>query len=167
MNLEQLRAFCLSLPGTTEDVKWGADLCFLIGEKMFCVTSFEEPVGLSLKVSDADFDALTERDGIRPAAYLARYKWVYIEDLSTLRPGELEDLIRKSYELIKSKLPAGKKAAGKSSAKKSAPKKKAPAKKNLRPSAKSAAKKSAPAKKKKPAPAKAKAGKKSAVKKKR
>jgi predicted DNA-binding protein (MmcQ/YjbR family) len=38
MNIEQLRKFCLSFPGATEDIKWGADLCFCVGEKMFCVT---------------------------------------------------------------------------------------------------------------------------------
>ena len=38
MNIEQLRKFCLSFPGATEDIKWGADLCFCVGAKMFCVT---------------------------------------------------------------------------------------------------------------------------------
>jgi predicted DNA-binding protein (MmcQ/YjbR family) len=44
MNIEALRKFCLSLPAVTEDVKWGADLCFSVGGKMFCVTSMEGPL---------------------------------------------------------------------------------------------------------------------------
>ena len=35
MNIEQLRKFCLSFPGATEDIKWGNDLCFCVGKKMF------------------------------------------------------------------------------------------------------------------------------------
>ena len=38
MNIEQLRKYCLSFPHATEDVKWGNDLCFCVGGKMFCVT---------------------------------------------------------------------------------------------------------------------------------
>lgn len=105
MNLEELRAYCLSLPGTTEDVKWGHDLCFLIGEKMYCVTGFEGPVTLSLKVSDEDFERLTALPGIIPAPYLARYKWVYLDEGHTISDKELKELIANSYGLIKSKLP--------------------------------------------------------------
>ena len=35
MTIEGLRSICRSLPGITEDVKWGSDLCFLVGGKMF------------------------------------------------------------------------------------------------------------------------------------
>ena len=38
MNIEQLRKYCLSFPGATEDIKWGADLCFCVGAKMYWVT---------------------------------------------------------------------------------------------------------------------------------
>jgi predicted DNA-binding protein (MmcQ/YjbR family) len=106
MNLEQLRKFCLSLPGVTEDVKWGADLCFSVGAKMFCVTGADSMGGLSIKCTPEKFDELIEREGIDPAAYVGRYKWVRIHDLNAVTPAELKTLISTSYQLVFDKLPS-------------------------------------------------------------
>jgi predicted DNA-binding protein (MmcQ/YjbR family) len=105
MTLEELRKFCLSLPHVTEDVKWGHDLCFLIGGKMFCVTGIEGPLKVSLKVPDEEFGDLIEKPGIVPAPYLARYKWVLVDPSCGWKKKEWEHYIRESYELIKDKLP--------------------------------------------------------------
>jgi predicted DNA-binding protein (MmcQ/YjbR family) len=106
MNIEQLRKFCLSFPGATEDIKWGADLCFSVGQKMFCVTGADSmQSGLSLKCTPEKFDELIERDGIDPAAYVGRYKWVRIQDLDSVTPNELKSLIGTSYQLVFDKLP--------------------------------------------------------------
>lgn len=106
MNIEQLREFCLAFPGATEDVKWGSDLCFSVGAKMFCVTGADSITGgLSLKCTPESFEGLIEREGIDPAAYVGRYKWVRIADLNAVTPDELKALIRKSYELVFDKLP--------------------------------------------------------------
>lgn len=43
MNLEELRAFCLSLPGTEEDIKWGNNLCFTLAGKIYCIADLEPP----------------------------------------------------------------------------------------------------------------------------
>lgn len=105
MNIEQLRKFCLSFPGATEDIKWGADLCFCVGEKMFCVTGADSIAGgLSLKCTPEKFDELIERVGIDPAAYVGRYKWVRIADLNAVMPDELKELIALSYQLVFNKL---------------------------------------------------------------
>ena len=105
MNIEQLRKFCLSFPGATEDVKWGADLCFSVGAKMFCVTGADSMGGLSLKCTPEKFEELIERKGIDPAAYVGRYKWVHIDDLNAVTAAELKSLIEKSYQLVFDKLP--------------------------------------------------------------
>lgn len=106
MNLEQLRKFCLSFRGATEDVKWGADLCFCVGEKMFCVTGADSMAGgMSLKCTPEKFAELIEREGIDPAAYVGRYKWVRISDLDAVSNDELKDLISTSYQLVRDKLP--------------------------------------------------------------
>src|SRR4051795_8819923 len=82
MNIEQLRKYCLALPGATEDIKWGADLCFSVGGKMFCVTGADSLAsGLSIKCTPEKFEELIEREGVDPAAYVGRYKWVRISDL--------------------------------------------------------------------------------------
>ena len=106
MNIEQLRKFCLSMPGATEDVKWGADLCFSVGGKMFCVTGADSASsGMSFKCTPEKFNELIERQGIDPAAYVGRYKWVHVADLGAVTPAELKELIKMSYQLVFDKLP--------------------------------------------------------------
>ena len=106
MNVEQLREYALSLPHTTEDIKWESDLCFCIGGKMFCVTGLAQvPFGVSFKVTESQYQELIERIGIIPAPYLARYKWVYIQNENVLSQEEWKRYIQCSYEMVKRKLP--------------------------------------------------------------
>jgi predicted DNA-binding protein (MmcQ/YjbR family) len=105
MNIEELRALCLSFPSVTEDVKWGADLCFCVGEKIFCVTGLEGAFSASLKVPADQFDELAAQDGIIPAPYLARYKWVLVTDADALSKAQWEQFTRQSYDLVLAKLP--------------------------------------------------------------
>ena len=106
MNIELLRQYCLSLPGTVEEIKWGADLCFTIGAKMYCVTALEGPFKVSFKCSDHDFELLTEKEGIVPAPYLARNKWVMVTEAGALSSLQWKENVEKSYRLISLKLPA-------------------------------------------------------------
>ena len=106
MKTDELREFCLSLPHATEDVKWGNDLTFLIGGKMFAVTGLESAgQNISFKCTPERFAELTEREGIRPADYVARYFWVTVENMDALKPDELKDLIINSYNMVRHKLP--------------------------------------------------------------
>jgi predicted DNA-binding protein (MmcQ/YjbR family) len=106
MDIEKLREYCLSLPKATEDVKWGNDLCFCLEGKMFCVTSLTAPHSTSFKVSDEEFATLTDREGVIPAPYMARHKWVMADDLNVFKDKEWKSYIKESYEMIKAKLPA-------------------------------------------------------------
>lgn len=107
MNIEQLRKFCLAFPGAAEDVKWGNDLCFCVGGKMFTVTAADSSdAGISLKTTPEKFAEFTERQGIIPAHYVARYHWITIEDQKAVTQAELKDLIRESYQMVFDKLPA-------------------------------------------------------------
>lgn len=103
MNLDKLRTLCMSMPGATEGLKWEDHICFMVTDKMFCITS--EHGGASLKVSPEDFETLTERDGIIPAPYMARNMWIYIDKFSALKPKEWEHYVQQSYRIIRSKLP--------------------------------------------------------------
>jgi predicted DNA-binding protein (MmcQ/YjbR family) len=106
MDIDELRQFCLSLPGATEDVKWGSDLTFLVGNKMFAVTGLEAArTSVSFKCTPEKFAELVERDGIIPAHYVARYHWVTVENLDALKTDELKALIKISYEMVREKLP--------------------------------------------------------------
>lgn len=105
MDFEAAKALCRSFPGCTEDIKWGADAVFSVGLKMFAVTGAEVPArGMSFKVDDERFLELTDRPGIVPAPYLARAKWVYVDDAKALSDKEAAALLRRSYELVFAKL---------------------------------------------------------------
>lgn len=110
MNIESLREYCLSLHGATEDVKWEADLCFCIGGKMFCVTGLNESFTITVKLSPEEFDHWVERDGVKAAKYVGRYKWISILEPHRFPDAELKRLIEGSYQLIINKLSAKEKA---------------------------------------------------------
>lgn len=64
MTATSLEKLCMSFKGATQDIKWGNDLCYLVGGKMFCTTSLEGFKYVSFKTSPQDFGELIERDGI-------------------------------------------------------------------------------------------------------
>jgi len=104
MDIEMLRKICSSFRAVTEDVKWGNDLVFSVGDKMFCAASLEPPFSCSFKVPDDEFDEISNRNGFTPAPYMARAKWVLVTDPSKLNKKDWERYIKQSYELIKIKL---------------------------------------------------------------
>ena len=104
MNLDSIRNYCLSLPHATEDIQWGNDLLFRISGKIFAGMSLDPPHSLSFKCTPEKFDELIEREGIIPAPYTARNKWVMLERLDALNDAEIKSLIKNSYEMIFSKL---------------------------------------------------------------
>lgn len=99
-----LREICSSLTAVTEDVKWGNDLVFSVGDKIFCVASLDPPFSSSFKVPDDEFDGLSNQNGFMPAPYMARAKWVLVTDPSNLSKKEWERYVKQSYELVKIKL---------------------------------------------------------------
>jgi predicted DNA-binding protein (MmcQ/YjbR family) len=107
MNTENIRTLCLELPGVTEDIKWGHDLVFSIGAKMFCVVGLDQsPTSASFKVKDEEFDEISSRPGIKPAPYVAKHKWVLVEDINSMKKTEWKQFIQQSYNLVKAKLSA-------------------------------------------------------------
>ena len=113
MDIESVRKFCLSLPHVTEDVQWENDLLFRIGNKMFAVVSLESASDhcMSFKCTPEVFAELTEREGIMPAPYVARYHWVALERFDALPESELKQLLKNAYQLIFDKLPKKSRAA--------------------------------------------------------
>jgi predicted DNA-binding protein (MmcQ/YjbR family) len=109
MRSDEIRKFCLSLSEVTEKLQWGDALCFKVVGKMFAVLGLDNP-RLSFKCTPEVFDELIERENIRPAPYVARYKWVMLDRLDALGNDELRELIRQSHELVRTKAPKPKKA---------------------------------------------------------
>jgi predicted DNA-binding protein (MmcQ/YjbR family) len=107
MTIEDIQAICKKLKGVTEDIKWEDHLCFNVGGKMFLVTAPDHsPISASIKVSDEDFETLPERRGFMPAPYMARHKWIKMDDINLLSKKEWEYYLKTAYSLVGSKLSA-------------------------------------------------------------
>lgn len=105
MNIEDIQAICRKMRAVTEDIKWGHDLVFSIGGKMFCVVGLDQsPTSASFKVRDEEFEEICNWPGFKPAPYVAKYKWVWIEDIKKMKKKDWEHYLRQSYELVKDKL---------------------------------------------------------------
>lgn len=105
MNASTLRTICLGLPGTTDTIQWHDDRVFKVGRKMFAVSGLDENSRYSFKVDDERFLELTDQAGIVPAPYLARARWVQVDPSAcALSDHEIETLLRRSWELVFSKL---------------------------------------------------------------
>jgi predicted DNA-binding protein (MmcQ/YjbR family) len=111
-DVDWIRKLCLSFPDVTEDMPWGDDLCFKVRGKIFTgmVLSDGRFPRITLKCSPETFHELLEIEGISPAPYVGRYRWVMLANSNVLPSDELEALIRQSYELVVAKTPKKKTA---------------------------------------------------------
>ncbi len=105
MTNEQIAAYCLSLPGAREDLKWGSNRVFSIaGNKMFAILDFMGQ-RLAFKVEPELFLGYVDRPGIHPAPYLARAHWISMAPPFPLGEAELRELLKCSHQLVVRKLP--------------------------------------------------------------
>lgn len=106
MNIEQIRDICLQLPHTSEGIKYGDQLCFMVAGKAFCSANIKYLERIKFKVPDDDFEEICERVGISPAPYGgARFKWVQVDDFEYLTEKEWIFYLNQSYGLVKASLP--------------------------------------------------------------
>ena len=114
MNIDFIRRFCLSFPQAKESLQWGETLCFKVRGKIFAMLSLDSvPPSLCLKCAPDKFLELLELEGMAPAPYLGRYKWVLLERLDVLPVPDLEYLIGQSYAMVEAKAPKPKRPARK------------------------------------------------------
>ena len=107
MRLAALRTFALGLPHTTFVKQWGERLVFKVAGKIFLIIALDADLADSVvfKCDPADFDVLTEIDGVTQAPYCAKRMWVKVEDIAALPAPELERHLRRSYDLVVAGLP--------------------------------------------------------------
>lgn len=104
LRAESFYEVCRALPGVTEGIKWGNDLVFSVGGKMFAAFQLPEGEPIGLKVEPALFEALIRQPGIKPAPYMAKLSWIKLEALDTLPAAEVADLLRDAHRLTAQKL---------------------------------------------------------------
>ena len=97
------RDYCLSLAGTTEEVKWEDNLCFMVEKKIFVMNSLTTG-SLAMKCNPEEFEELVARDGIRQAWHLAKGQWIGLENLDVMNASELKARITESRKLVLAKL---------------------------------------------------------------
>ncbi len=102
MTPEALHAFCLALPATTMNIQWEVDQVYKVGGKMFAVAG---PGGtLSFKANDVAFEMLVETGAARAAPYMARAKWVFLDDLASMPDADLKEYLKTAHGLTAAKL---------------------------------------------------------------
>jgi predicted DNA-binding protein (MmcQ/YjbR family) len=109
---DSLRKLCLSFPDATEKLQWGENLCFKVRGKIFAIVDLSEGslAPVTLKSAPERFHDLLEIEGISPAPYVGRYKWIFLEHSNVVPSDELENLIRQSYDLVVARAPKKKTA---------------------------------------------------------
>lgn len=108
MNIEDVREYCLSLAGVTEDMPYGPDcVVYRIGGKIFLHIALESGPGrIAIKLPPEAGADLRERFGeIRPAFHMNKTHWNDVYLTGTLAPSFIAGLIHESYMLVYSKLP--------------------------------------------------------------
>jgi predicted DNA-binding protein (MmcQ/YjbR family) len=101
---DPLIEFCRSLPGATEDVKWGHDLIFSVGGKMFAGFQLPDGEPLGFKVDPLVFDTLVGHNGVVPAPYMAKHSWVSVTDRTQVPVATVQELLADSHRLVSEKL---------------------------------------------------------------
>ncbi len=113
MDAERARAYLLTLPHVVETLQWGENLVFWTGDKalggkMFALMDFDFRGGpvISFAAGSERSAELCEREGFRPAPYLARAHWVAAERWDALPVRGWQEHLRAAHLLVFGRLPA-------------------------------------------------------------
>jgi predicted DNA-binding protein (MmcQ/YjbR family) len=120
VEVDAIRRYCLSFSQGKENLQWGEDLCFKIHGKIFAILSLDAvPQRICFKCAPEKFEELLEREDVRAAPYVGRYKWAMLDRLDALPDAELRELIAESYGMVAAKVSrrGGKTAARRAKAK--------------------------------------------------
>ena len=86
MTIDELRAFCLALPGTHEKETWGdaehaGDVTFRVNDKIYVMSGPDGRGGASIRTTiDQQAELLDTFAGVfRSAPYVGRFGWVVAE----------------------------------------------------------------------------------------
>jgi hypothetical protein len=102
MTIDELRAFCLGLPGTHEKETWGdaehaGDVTFRVKDKIYLITG-QQGGSASIRTDKAQQTDLIAAfpEAVSVAPYVGRFGWVNVR-LDALERGILEEVIRSAW----------------------------------------------------------------------
>ncbi len=102
MNIEQLRDYCLCLPGVSEHFPFDeTTLVFKVNGKMFALTDLEGPLSVNLKCDPETAMELRERyPAVLPGYHMNKLHWNTILIDGTISDKLITEWIDHSYQLI-------------------------------------------------------------------
>ena len=105
MTIDELRAFCMSLPGTHEKETWGdaehaGDVTFRVKDKIYVITGQDGGAASVRTMIEQQADLIAAFPGsVSIAPYVGRFGWVNIvlAGSSALDPEVARDVIRSAW----------------------------------------------------------------------
>lgn len=106
MNIEELRTYCLSLKGVTEDFPFDENtLVFKVVGKMFCLTDLEGDLSINVKNEpEKNIELREEYPAVKPGYHMSKTHWNTIEIDGSMADDVIKNLIDESYDLVVLKL---------------------------------------------------------------
>ncbi|MDG9926352.1 MULTISPECIES: MmcQ/YjbR family DNA-binding protein [unclassified Pseudomonas] len=108
MDITAVKDYCRGLPGVSSRLYDAPSniLVYYVGGRKFAYFKTSEPEQwrFSICTSAERFLELTDVPGIKPARYMARFRWVTIVDVETVPADYLRELITWSYAKARSGL---------------------------------------------------------------
>jgi predicted DNA-binding protein (MmcQ/YjbR family) len=98
---DEIGAVAMALPAVTKVVQWGDSDVYKVGGKVFAICGLSG--GLSFKVTEIGFVALTEGGPARQAPYLHKGSWVIV-DLDAADDADIAEWLTNAHRLIAAKL---------------------------------------------------------------
>ena len=113
MNIEELREYCISKEGVTEDFPFDeTTLVFKVAGKMFALTDLEGELSVNLKCDPSVAIDLRERYScVRPGFHMNKKHWNTIDIDGSVSDNLIREWINHSYDLVVSGLPKRVRAA--------------------------------------------------------
>jgi len=105
MTHKEVEEYLLTMPGSRLDYPFGEGVAvYKVGDKMFAlVAEKSDPVRISLKCDPLLAATLREKyESVMPGYHLNKKHWNTILLTGQLSWSEIQDLIRHSYELVRS-----------------------------------------------------------------
>jgi predicted DNA-binding protein (MmcQ/YjbR family) len=98
---DDVETLAMGLPAVTKVIQWGGSDVYKVGGKVFAICGLRG--GLSFKVSEIGFVALTEGGPARQAPYLHKGSWVIV-DLDAADDADMTGWLASAHGLIAAKL---------------------------------------------------------------
>ena len=106
MTPDELREWCLSMPGAIEDFPFGPETSvFKINKKIFALSRLREaPLKVSLKCEPLLAESLrASYEAIVPGYHLNKRHWLTVTHGGDFEDRHVRDLVQDSYDLVKPK----------------------------------------------------------------